>query len=435
MATSPVTIDPSDVQPHIDASDVQVDNTPAPAATPQPAQEPGFGDILSTAWERMKGAYNGTTPLTDAGNATLSGVGSIARGTTKAVKGMAELIKPPSWEELEQAMKDAPTNPATAILTRRMGAGVQQTGGQAAQVPAAIKDINASPDPTGTYLKAAQETAGEGAGQAITAIAGDTALRNLPEGSTGSSEPGIVKQVIKGKSVAQPGAASAVRSGVQSSTEAAGTTTPQLAKGIQEGSVASPTEGNSTILDEPLKALKDKESAAYKKVDDTAGFDVKAEKAQLANDQYKLKQLGNTPEDVAARQKLIRSIDDSQARISQAEGKLQEAGIDPKAADTLHKQRMAGNDFKKILTKNTQADGSLNVDGLLRDSKSLRFAKNGDRLSQFMGENGANQYMTRLSQMQKLGAHAVKAQQVAKWVAGVAGAGAAAEGASKVLGN
>jgi hypothetical protein len=59
----------------------------------------------------------------------------------------------------------------------------------------------------------------------------------------------------------------------------------------------------------------------------------------------------------------------------------------------------------------------VNVDGLLKDSKNLRFNKYGDRLGQFMGNDAAETYMSELQEMQKLGAHAVKA----RWIAGILG--------------
>jgi hypothetical protein len=169
------------------------------------------------------------------------------------------------------------------------------------------------------------------------------------------------------------------------------------------------------VLDEPLANLKQQEPAAYKQVDDAAGFDLKAEKASLSNDQYKLAQLGNTDADIAARGNLTEAIN-SQDRIAEAEEKLQEAGIDPKAADTLHQQRMAGIDFKKAVVKNTNPDGTVNVDGLLNASKNLRFTKYGDRLQQFMGEDGADEFMNQLQDAQELGAHAMKAQAIAKTI-------------------
>jgi hypothetical protein len=219
-------------------------------------------------------------------------------------------------------------------------------------------------------------------------------------------EPSVVQQVIKGDKVAQQPAQAAVRQAAGASADA-----PIL-------------EGNSTVLDEPLANLKTQEQAAYKQVDDAAGFDLKAEKAQLANDQYKLAQLGNTDADVAARGNLTDAINDSQDRIDAAEQALQDAGIDPKAADTLHQQRMAGLDFKKALIRNTNPDGTVNVDGLLSASKNLRFTKYGDRLQQFMGADGADEFMDQLQQAQNLGAHAMKTQKIAKTILKYVGPGA-----------
>jgi hypothetical protein len=224
---------------------------------------------------------------------------------------------------------------------------------------------------------------------------------------TEAEQPGLLQQVLHGEKVAQQPAQAAVRQAAGASEEA-----PIL-------------QGNTTVLDEPLANLKQQEQAAYKQVDDAVGFDLKAEKASLANDQYKLAQLGNTDADITARGNLTEAINDSQDRIAEAEEKLQEAGIDPKAADTLHQQRMAGIDFKKALVKNTNPDGTINVDGLLSASKNLRFTKFGDRLQQFMGSDGADEFMVQLQQAQDLGAHAMKAQKIAKIVSGLLAGSAA----------
>ncbi len=112
---------------------------------------------------------------------------------------------------------------------------------------------------------------------------------------------------------------------------------------------------------------------------------------------------------------------------------MSEAGVDPKAADNLFKQRKAGEDFKKALVQNVRADGeSVNVDGLLNAAKKLRFAKNGDRLEQFMGKDGATEFMAKLQKAQEQGVHALKTQQFVKEIAkyiGYGGGAAAAGGA------
>jgi hypothetical protein len=190
---------------------------------------------------------------------------------------------------------------------------------------------------------------------------------------------------------------------------------------------ANPNEpllsGNKTIVDDHINRIQTAEKQAYKNMDEVAGFDVKAEKTQLANDKYKLSQLGNTDADVTQRGNLVESINDSEDRIAEAETRLKDAGVDPDLADSIHKQRMAAQDFKKVIVRRTNVDGSVDIDGLLKDSKNLRFAKQGDRLTQFMGKDAAEQYMSKLQEMQKLGAHAVKMQSLAKWIGGAVGLG------------
>jgi hypothetical protein len=102
--------------------------------------EPGFLDKdipLSGAWY----------------NPTLSGIQSIGRGVRSAVQGVGQAIMHPvdTAEKTVDAVSALPS--------------------QVADIPAAIHDINQSPDPLGTYAKVAQDTAGQGAGQALTALA------------------------------------------------------------------------------------------------------------------------------------------------------------------------------------------------------------------------------------------------------------------------
>lgn len=211
----------------------------------------------------------------------------------------------------------------------------------------------------------------------------------------------IPREIMQGKEIAQEPAQAAIREAV----------------GAEKG--APLLEGNKTILDDTLSGIKSQEQAAYKKLDDAAGFDLKAEKEALANDQYKLKQLGNTEADQATRQKLTGSIQDSQGRITEAESKLKQVGIDPREPDILHKQRIAGQDIKKALIQATTSDGeAINVDSFLNSAKKLRFSKYGDRLAQFFGSSDkADEFMSKLQEAQEAGAHAVKTQAVAKWAA------------------
>jgi len=243
----------------------------------------------------------------------------------------------------------------------------------------------------------------EGLAEAPTAIReGIAGLRGAGEASEAAKGPSLVKQVLKGKEVAQEPAKAAIRGTV----------------GAKED--ASLLEGNKTVLDEYLKDISTKEKAAYKAQDEAAGFDVKETRAKLKQAEWKVKQ----PEiDDVTRERLTKTIEESKQQIGDAEKRMSEAGVDPKAADNLFKQRKAGEDFKKALVQNVSSDGeSVNVDGLLNAAKKLRFATKGDRLAQFMGKDGAEQFMAELQKAQEQGVHALTTQKVGKllgkWVAG-----------------
>lgn len=121
-------------------------------------------------------------PLDSYKNATLSGLQSIGRGVRDTVKGAAHTLdpRPQDGETWEGNISDTLRNPAS-VIGKRMMRGVGDTAKQATQVPAAIHDINQSSDPAGTYAKVGQETAGQGAGQALTALATEGASRLAPK--------------------------------------------------------------------------------------------------------------------------------------------------------------------------------------------------------------------------------------------------------------
>lgn len=95
----------------------------------------------------------GEIPLTSYGAATLQGLANVGKGVNDALAGTYQTIRHPI--DTAKAMLAAPG----------------QLVDQARQVPGAIRDINRSADPTGTYLKVAGETAGQGGGQAVVAAA------------------------------------------------------------------------------------------------------------------------------------------------------------------------------------------------------------------------------------------------------------------------
>jgi hypothetical protein len=198
----------------------------------------------------------------------------------------------------------------------------------------------------------------------------------------------------------------AVRAGVDTVTDAHNLPSVPSTRPILSGS--------QTILDEPLAGLRSKEAAAYKRLDDAAGFDLKAAKDQLKLDQRAVKQPGTTPADLKAIQARIA---DNSDHIAQAEKNLTDQGIDPKEGDKLHTARMAGQDFKNKLVQSTSDDGITSVDKLLPKLKQLRFSPRGDRLAHFFGSSeAADGFMADLQQAQKNGIAAVRNQQIAKMV-------------------
>jgi hypothetical protein len=82
---------------------------------------------------------------------------------------------------LANAVRNVPeTSDFGALQIGRSGHGIASLPSQAAGVPEAIRNINESPDPSGAYLNAAQDTASQGAGQALTALMGAEVAKTVP---------------------------------------------------------------------------------------------------------------------------------------------------------------------------------------------------------------------------------------------------------------
>ena len=77
------------------------------------------------------------------------------------------------------------------------------------------------------------------------------------------------------------------------------------------------------------------------------------------------------------------------------------------------------------------------MDKLATQNKNLQFNKRGNRLEQFMGEDGAKNYLDSVDKAQKAGVSAVKWQQAAKWIGNaavkLAGFGLAGEAIGHVI--
>jgi hypothetical protein len=136
---------------------------PVPESTSASSSQPGFLDR--------------EIPLTSHTAATESGLQSIGRGVRDAVKGTWNQIAQPPQDDAEKAI--GAIGPAALPLYRTLR-GIGHTAQDALQMVGAVHDINASTDPLGTYAKAAQEIAGQGAGQALTALATEGAAKAAP---------------------------------------------------------------------------------------------------------------------------------------------------------------------------------------------------------------------------------------------------------------
>jgi hypothetical protein len=408
-----------------------ISSAPAPAPAPS---SPGGADTLSN--------WSPDQPLTSYGAATRGAIGGLGSDILNTVKAAASAMNPlPQSDEEKQAFQVAGVG---GLLVHRMLSSLSPVGKAVlhpSEIIGAIHDINQSKDPISVYARIMQKTASQGAGAALTALATEGVTKGVGavagKAMGTAEEPGIVPKLVKGKKVEQAPTQSAVRGAVQASTEATGTADESLAANIENQPLV---EGHNTVVDEHLSKLAENEKAAYKKLDDAAQFDLKAEKDQLATDRYKLKQLGNTDADVTQRGNLLESINDSQDRITAAETKLKKAGIDPRAGDVIHGQRMAGQQFRKNLVANTNpADGSINVQGLMKATQKSRFdPKFGDRLEQYLGsKQKAESFVNQLAAAKRTGASAVTAQTVAKWTGGILGTpaaiGAGYEVAKKLL--
>lgn len=130
-----------------------------------PKQPPVASPDNRSALERFAEEPN-PIPLDSYTNATLHGLRNIAQGAAQGVQGGLNLVKTAA-----RAWNDPKADVGDALLPNP----------HFEQVPGAIKDINASADPLGSYARIASDTAGQGAGQALTALATEGASRAIPK--------------------------------------------------------------------------------------------------------------------------------------------------------------------------------------------------------------------------------------------------------------
>ena len=149
-----------------------VDETAAKWA---PVQE-SAPEVPST-WQVLKGD-TGEIPLTSTENADRSALQSIVQGFRGTAKGMWDQLTTPPKDTIEKAISGM--GPTLLPLYRTL-VGAGHTVQEATQIVGAVHDINSSSDPAGAYAKAMQETAGQGAAQALTALATEGVIKVAPK--------------------------------------------------------------------------------------------------------------------------------------------------------------------------------------------------------------------------------------------------------------
>jgi len=116
----------------------------------------------------------------------LKGLGKDLLAAGKgAVTGAVDLAKP-AQDDTEKAIEGIGGPAALPIYRTLLGIG--HTAKEATQIISAVKDINSSADPLGTYAKVLQKTSSQGAAQATLALATEGALKAAPKVANAASD-------------------------------------------------------------------------------------------------------------------------------------------------------------------------------------------------------------------------------------------------------
>lgn len=370
--------------------------------------------------------WSADQPLTSYGAATRGAVGGLIDDTLNAVKGAVSFFDPRPQNDGEKSAT-AVTGPGGLYMYRMLNSlsPVARAAIHPTEIAAAIHEINSSKDPTGTYLKIAQKTASQGAGQAVTALGTAGVAKALPAvADVAGKTVDAVKNsdIVQGAGKAQAPATSALRAGAEASAADAG-----VAAGDTSGSIRS-------MLDDPIEELSTKERASYDTINKASGTDLKS-LYDHAND---VQDALDDPTNIAQRTVLQKDLQTTQSQIADGEAKARANGVDPDMlndAKEMTKQRYAMETINQKLFNNESvvkgnlehgAPESINVDSAIRQVENLdkpsKFAPRGtpSRLQQALGEDGANSLKQGLYDAQKAGQSAVTKQTIAKWVGGVA---------------
>lgn len=326
------------------------------------------GKDTDSVWMQAIEGGDPNVPLTSYGAATKQGVLNLISGTSQAVQGLGSAVAHPisTVENMVSSAKAAPS--------------------QLAQIPAAVHDINQSPDPTGTYLNVAGKTAAQGAGQAVTALAGEGLGAGIK--FTGAKAVSAVKNVT--------GVPAALSADVSSALSVAAHN-----EGLPP--LASTTARESA--DELSKAFVDRAKSQYGVVDKAVGGDLKPVQERIINLKKGIRTQANINPDLA--DKYIEDLATQQKTLAGLVEKAKAAGV-PNADDLM---KAGDKDYAKGMAMKDVSKGVKTASGIAKSGghpNPVLFANQIDRLynkgtlTRALGEDGAQSLLdTAKSGLQK----------------------------------
>jgi hypothetical protein len=413
--------------------------TQAPAQPSQRAQQGGdiFDQVATHDTPNLpnsaptkptqQGVLDTEIPLTSYGNATLSGLQSIGRGVRSAVQGTADLFSTPK----DNTEKTISTISPIALPLYRTLRGAGHSVNDAAQITGAIHDINDSADPLGTYAKAAQETAGEGAGQALTALAAEGIIKGVPaaKGTVENVNKAIGRKTINPKVIQEP-----LQEGIKSTIEDV----------ADDAGVSKPTSRSiRNVVQETADRIYDKSKAQYQVLDEATGGRFQRFNEKLEAGRKQLMNLSGSEEDVAKEASILKGQQETEAAMQEAFDEARAKGIDPQLIDEANanfKKSQALYDLDIAIKKSTEgAHPELSSPELVEDSPEtvnpqklssrINSLYDSGRLQDALGEKGANDLfdhsLKNLSDYKKVMRNRKVALTAGKYGAGVLGLGAA----------
>lgn len=179
MSSQTVSFDPSQSYQPVQAGGFDPNASYAPATEVQkPEAPPTVGQVLAQDRDKTDKEYLNYRGAAGVAGATIHGLNNVGRDTIGAIKGAWDTLTAPPQDDSEKAVGLA--GPVALPLYRTLKQ-LGHSASDATQIVGAIHDINQSPDPTGHYLNAAEDTASQGAGQALATLGTAGVSESIPE--------------------------------------------------------------------------------------------------------------------------------------------------------------------------------------------------------------------------------------------------------------